>query len=111
MGREFWTQYTTDKRNLTVDSGASEPELGQGTYHPIYQGKLTGLQGIASPSSFDMKPYLLGGLARNLEDGDWQRTTERDLGLDMKYGVTSNLTLDLTLNTDFAQVEAESGRG
>ena len=78
-----------------------------GTYHPIYQGKLTGLQGIVSPSYFDIKPYLLGGLARNLEDGDWQRTTERDLGLDMKYGVTSNLTLDLTLNTDFAQVEAD----
>ena len=78
-----------------------------GTYHPIYQGKLTGLQGIALPSYFDVKPYLLGGLARNLEDGDWQRTTERDIGLDMKYGVTSNLTLDLTLNTDFAQVEAD----
>ena len=78
-----------------------------GTYHPIYQGKLTGLQGIVSPSYFDVKPYLLGGLARNLEDGDWQRTTERDLGLDMKYGMTSNLTLDLTLNTDFAQVEAD----
>ncbi|MYA69447.1 carbohydrate binding family 9 domain-containing protein [Candidatus Poribacteria bacterium] len=78
-----------------------------GTYHPIYQGKLTGLQGVASPSYFDAKPYLLGGLARNLEDGDWQRTTERDLGLDMKYGITSNLTLDLTLNTDFAQVEAD----
>ena len=78
-----------------------------GTYHPIYQGKLIGVQGIVSPSYFDVKPYLLGGLARNLEDGDWQRTTERDLGLDMKYGVTSNLTLDLTLNTDFAQVEAD----
>ena len=78
-----------------------------GTYHPIYQGKLTGLQGIVSPSYFNVKPYLLGGLARNLEDGDWQRTTERDLGLDMKYGMTSNLTLDLTLNTDFAQVEAD----
>ncbi len=82
-------------------------ESWPGTYHPIYQGKLTGLQGIASPSYFNVKPYLLGGLARNLSDEAWQRTTERDLGLDMKYGVTSNLTLDLTLNTDFAQVEAD----
>ena len=82
-------------------------ESWPGTYHPTYQGKLMGLQGIASPSYFDVKPYLLGGLARNLDDAGWQRTTERDLGLDMKYGVTSNLTLDLTLNTDFAQVEAD----
>ena len=78
-----------------------------GTYHPIYQGKLTGLQGIASPSYFNLKPYLLGGLGRNLDDENWQRTAERDIGLDMKYGITSNLTLDLTLNTDFAQVEAD----
>ena len=82
-------------------------ESWPGTYHPTYQGKLTGLQGIASPSYFDVKPYLLGGLARNLDDAGWQRTTEGDAGLDMKYGVTSNLTLDLTLNTDFAQVEAD----
>lgn len=78
-----------------------------GTYHPIYQGKLTGLHGIASPSYFNVKPYLLGGLGRNLDDENWHRTTEGDIGLDMKYGVTSNLTLDLTLNTDFAQVEAD----
>ena len=82
-------------------------ESWPGTYHPTYQGKVIGLQGIASPSYFDVKPYLLGGLARNLDDVGWQRTTEGDLGLDMKYGVTSNLTLDLTLNTDFAQVEAD----
>lgn len=78
-----------------------------GTFHPIYQGKLTGLQGISQPSYFDFKPYLLGGLAENLGEEDWQYNTARDLGLDMKYGVTSNLTLDLTVNTDFAQVEAD----
>ena len=82
-------------------------ESWPGTYHPTYQGKVMGLQGIASPSYFDVKPYLLGGLARNLDDTVWKRTTEGDIGLDMKYGITSNLTLDLTLNTDFAQVEAD----
>ena len=82
-------------------------ESWPGTYHPTYQGKLIGLQGIASPSYFDVKPYLIGGLAKNLDDTVWKRTTEGDLGLDMKYGVTSNLTLDLTVNTDFAQVEAD----
>ena len=30
-----------------------------------------------------------------------------DAGLDLKYGVTPNLTADLTFNTDFAQVEAD----
>ena len=31
----------------------------------------------------------------------------KDLGIDAKYGITSNLTLDLTYNTDFSQVEAD----
>src|SRR5690625_5340402 len=30
-----------------------------------------------------------------------------DAGYDVKYGITNNLTLDLTVNTDFAQVEAD----
>ena len=32
----------------------------------------------------------------------------QEAGLDIKYGLTSNLNLDLTLNTDFAQVEADN---
>ena len=78
-----------------------------GTFHPIYQGKLTGLQDITSPSHLDVKPYLLGGMEDILEDEVWQQRTAGDLGLDMKYSIISNLTLDLTLNTDFAQVEAD----
>ncbi len=31
----------------------------------------------------------------------------REAGLDVKYGLTNNLTLDVTINTDFAQVEAD----
>ncbi len=33
---------------------------------------------------------------------------EREVGADVKYGLSSNATLDLTLNTDFAQVEADN---
>lgn len=58
-------------------------------------------------------PYLLGGLGQQslLNDTEtaYNRQTDPsyDAGLDVKYGLTSNLTLDLTLNTDFAQVEAD----
>ena len=34
-------------------------------------------------------------------------TWKQDFGFDIKYNVTSDLTLDLTANTDFAQVEAD----
>ena len=32
---------------------------------------------------------------------------DRDFGIDARYGVTANLTADLTVNTDFAQVEVD----
>ena len=41
-------------------------------------------------------------------EADGGTETLNDLGLDFKYSVTSNLTLDATLNPDFAQVEADN---
>jgi len=52
-------------------------------------------------------PFVTGGgsstLESNVESNDWQR----DYGLDVKYGLTAGLNLDLTLNTDFAQAEVD----
>lgn len=59
-------------------------------------------------------PYLLGGFGQQHELNDTQTAWLRDdqltydAGVDIKYGLTSNLTLDLTVNTDFAQVEADN---
>lgn len=59
-------------------------------------------------------PYLLGGVTqRNLENDaqtgyDLENTFQVEPGLDVKFGLTSNLTADITLNTDFAQVEADN---
>ncbi len=36
-----------------------------------------------------------------------QTSLSREAGLDVKYGLTNNLTLDVTINPDFAQVEAD----
>jgi hypothetical protein len=67
-------------------------------------GKLDGIDGIAQGRNFYIKPYLLVPLLRReLDDVDFLP----DAGFDIKYGVTSGLTLDLTVNTDFSQVEAD----
>jgi hypothetical protein len=69
---------------------------------------------LESRKPFYVAPYLLGGITqRNLlnsaETGyDIDNTTELEPGLDVKFGLTSNLTADITLNTDFAQVEADN---
>jgi len=72
-----------------------------------YAGDLYGLKGIQPGKNFKIKPYLLGGVNHFASRG---QGTQGDLdgGVDIKYGLTSGLTLDLTVNTDFSQVEADT---
>ena len=48
-------------------------------------------------------PYV----TTSLVDRDSDTSSTSDIGLDLKYGVTSGLTLDLTYNTDFSHVEVD----
>ena len=67
-----------------------------------------GMENFAVPSQKNLKilPYVLGtGTREGVEDAP----TENDgnVGLDVKYSLTPSLTLDGTINTDFAQVEVD----
>jgi hypothetical protein len=70
------------------------------------------LRGVRSRTPLHVTPYVLGGASRNYvprADGSFSRLTDRpaDIGLDVRYPLSGNLTLDLTANTDFAHVEAD----
>jgi hypothetical protein len=71
------------------------------------------LKDVSSRRALYAAPYGLAGIARSAElDGQGTayraaHHVERQVGLDLKYGLSSNVTLDLTVNTDFAQVEAD----
>ena len=70
-------------------------------------GHLYGMADIESALRLRIKPYVG---TRILTRGSAARDTSvlGDIGLeDLKYAVTSGLTLDLTLNTDFAQTEVD----
>jgi hypothetical protein len=54
-------------------------------------------------------PYLLGGKERTFATSTTAKSTT-ETGFDAKYGVTPSMTLDLTYNTDFAQVEVDEQR-
>ncbi|MFP5379477.1 MAG: DUF5916 domain-containing protein [Vicinamibacteria bacterium] len=71
-------------------------------------GELQGLSGISRGLDLRLKPFLVGGV-RDIRPAPGVRTTDglRDIGLDARYGVTAGLNLDVTLNTDFAQVEVD----
>jgi hypothetical protein len=68
-------------------------------------GALTGLDLPAQPN-LKLVPYALGEARRRAEVGPATKYFG-DVGLDAKYGVTPGLTLDATINTDFAQVEVD----
>ena len=65
------------------------------------------VEGITPPPQRNLKvtPYVLGSRA---EGGTLPDTeTDQEFGFDIKYSITPALTLDLTYNTDFAQVEVD----
>lgn len=74
-------------------------------------GELRGLKGLGTPSRIELRPFTLARFTRApVEPGNPFRDSS-DLfasgGLDLKYGVTNDLTLDVTVNPDFGQVEAD----
>ena len=77
----------------------------EGQYKISYFGRMTGLRDLKPGQCFQIMPYLIGG-GEKPESGEPFRETG-DVGLDLKARVTSNLTADVTWNTDFAQVEAD----
>ena len=71
-------------------------------------GQLTGVEAPeALWRTLQLTPYVVGEAFRSTDTPDRGVRTLGDIGGDLKYGVTSGLTLDLTYNTDFAQAEVD----
>ena len=70
-------------------------------------GTLTGLSQVSRGMDLRITPYALVGGRQDRVAADLDGSGFNDIGVDVKYGVTSGLNLDLTLNTDFAQVEVD----
>jgi hypothetical protein len=90
------------------------PDWGPGGVAKPTQMRKMVITGLGEPRKpVYLTPYALGGggLTTSLDsagdayDRDTRRVTE--VGGDLKYAITRNLNLDLTANTDFAQVEAD----
>ena len=82
-------------------------EYGQrGLFMASLAATLVGLEVPAGGRTFEVKPYAIADLS-----SDRARAISNDPGgdggLDVKVGVTQSLVADFTVNTDFAQVEAD----
>ena len=71
-------------------------------------GTLSGLRGLSVSRNIEILPTTTAiQLGRLTDTGYVEGKTDPDLGLNMKYGVTSDLTADFTLNPDFSQIESD----
>lgn len=73
-------------------------------------GDLEGLEYMPHRTRLEIKPYNLTGLQRDEKITPIASTSIFEGGLDLKYALTENIIADVTINTDFAQVEADLER-
>lgn len=92
------------------DNWERQSKTGPGILY--YFGELKGIKGLKKSHRLEIMPYSLGDL-NTMEKTSGDPFTEKgrafrgNLGLDAKVGISSNFTLDLTVNPDFGQVESD----
>jgi len=69
-------------------------------------GDLEGLD-LALHRNLEVLPYVLGGYDADYTRSDDPTKFDKQVGVDLKYSLTASLTMDVTVNTDFAQVEVD----
>jgi hypothetical protein len=69
-------------------------------------GTLKGLD-LQSPGNLKVIPYVLGQLSKDYTVDKPETNLDTEFGVDVKYSISPSMTLDLTYNTDFAQVEVD----
>jgi hypothetical protein len=79
---------------------------GAGIFRLSEAGSLQGIAGVKMGGNLELMPYFLGGL-ENDANTDFKTDRLGDIGLDAQVALTAHMALDLTVNTDFAQVEAD----
>lgn len=99
------TVQRTNERSLWTPTPKSKPQIVS------LFGDVQGLRDLRPARRLEVLPYVVGGTRlATVEDGDPftdRLSGEGAMGVDAKYGVTSNLTLSATINPDFGQVEAD----
>ena len=83
--------------------------LGNSAIFTISLGASLTLEAPPRGLNLELKPYAIAGVRTDRgATPAFDNRIDRDVGLDAKYGVSNGLTLDLTYNTDFAQVEEDT---
>jgi hypothetical protein len=106
-GEQLWGVNFARNIRRNNEEAIWAPVPRQYTLHRVsLAGTLTGFQAPAT-RVLTVTPYTLGETFKDYSavTPEWDR--EASFGLDAKVGLTQSLTMDLTVNTDFAQAEVD----
>ncbi len=93
-GLQFHRHFRSDRSQFTWNP--MDISLG---YHALYHGELKGIKDINPPTRLSFYPFT----SALVSSFDGETINEYRLGLDVKYGISENFTLDATLIPDFSQ--------
>ncbi len=106
---EFLRFYPRNERqrisNLTIDRNID--------CWSCQMGPMQGFENLEQGNNLAIVPTLVLGQSetRDLPDDlDWEKTEDYEFGLDLKWGISSDMFLNATINPDFSQVEADSAQ-
>lgn len=73
-------------------------------------GTLSGLNGLRRGLVLDLNPFVVARATGSADGPDWSYDRALEPGANVRWGVTSNLTLNGTVNPDFSQVESDASQ-
>ncbi|MEW6050212.1 MAG: DUF5916 domain-containing protein [Candidatus Zixiibacteriota bacterium] len=106
----FWRDHQRDVRRRYAWAAQKRGE----SCFMCQWGTLTGIKDIRSSTNLDLLPAVVAYQSGALKDGDDPRSTfhngdpDAELGLNARYGLSSNASLELAVNPDFSQVESDA---
>lgn len=108
----IWITHPRDSRNTYSWAAMSRDN----PCWPCQFGHLEGIRNVRSAGNLEFLPSLTGaqaGALRDMGDPDSGFNNGRvsaEPSLDVKYGITSGLTADVSINPDFSQIEADAAQ-
>ena len=79
---------------------------------PCQWGTITGIRGVKPGRGFEIMPEAIGYQAGEINDRDEfvNEDVDGELAVSAKYGISSNITAEITVNPDFSQIEADAAQ-
>ncbi len=101
------SRYNARKNQATQLVVGQQSSSSTERYRMADIGELQGLKHIRVRRPIRVKPYALPGTTVNDQADHPAENATFETGVDLRYGITSNISLDISYNTDFAQVEGD----